>query len=65
MHTRKGLGGFFFPNPTAQRRLTDASKTGADESDDGIKNGGWEKYTCECGRSRNLDFRCNIDPSRV
>lgn len=37
MHTRKGLGGFFFPNPTAQRRLTDASETRADESDDGIK----------------------------
>lgn len=31
------FGGGFFPNRTAQRRLTDASETRADESDDGIK----------------------------
>lgn len=40
MHTRKVWGGGFFPNRTAQRRLTDASETRADESDDGIKDGG-------------------------
>lgn len=34
------FGGGVFSNRTAQRRLTDASETRADESDDGIKNGG-------------------------